>query len=35
MFLFPAIPMASVRLCTEGGVLSKILGHKSQKPDSN
>lgn len=34
-FSLPAVPMAPVTLCAEAGVLSKILGHKSQKPDSN
>lgn len=34
-FSLPAVPMAPVSLCAQAGVSSKILGHKSQKPDSN
>ena len=33
VFSLPAVPVAPVTLCAEAAVLSKILGHKSQKPD--
>lgn len=33
VFSLPAVPRAPVTLCAEVGVLSKILGHKSQKPN--